>query len=157
MTEEAGNEAEKKPGKSKSLLLVAVATIALAGGGFASTYFGFLSPGELLAKKEHVDDPFATIDFVELPPIVTTITGQTPRQVRIVARLEVEAGNIEVVEKMLPRVSDAFNSFMAGIDPAAFDKRGVLEVIRAEMVTRTGFALGEGMIRDVLITEFAIK
>ncbi len=157
MTEEATQEPEKKPGKSKALLLVAVATVACAGGGFASTYFGVLSTSELLSPKEHAEDPFAAIDFVELPPVVTTIAGSSPRQVRIVARLEVEADKRPVVEKMLPRVSDAFNSFMAGIDPAAFDKRGVLEVIRAEMITRTGFALGEGMVRDVLITEFAIK
>ena len=57
----------------------------------------------------------------------------------------------------LMRVSDSFTTFLAGIDPAAYDKRGVLEVIRAELVTRARMVLGEAPVKDILITEFRFK
>ena len=57
----------------------------------------------------------------------------------------------------MPRVSDAFTSFLSGIDPAAYDKRGVLEIIRAELLARTRYVLGEDAIKDLLITEFRFK
>lgn len=58
---------------------------------------------------------------------------------------------------LMPRVVDAFNGLLAGIDPAALDRRGILEILRAEMATRARFVLGEDAVRDLLITEFRIQ
>ena len=43
------------------------------------------------------------------------------------------------------------------IDAAAFSRRGILEIIRAELATRTRFVLGDAAVRDLLITEFRIQ
>ena len=57
----------------------------------------------------------------------------------------------------MPRILDSFNSFLSDIDPAAFDRRGVLEIVRAELQTRVDMLLGEPRVGNVLITEFAIQ
>ena len=40
---------------------------------------------------------------------------------------------------------------------AALDRRGILEILRAEMATRARFVLGDQAVRDLLITEFRIQ
>ena len=57
----------------------------------------------------------------------------------------------------MPRILDTFTGFLSGIDPAAYDKRGVLEIIRAELLARTRYVLGETAAKDLLITEFRFK
>ncbi len=57
----------------------------------------------------------------------------------------------------MPRVSDAFTTFLSDVDPSAYDKRGVLEIIRTELVGRTRLVLGDEAVKDLLITEFRFK
>ena len=61
------------------------------------------------------------------------------------------------IAHLMPRILDAFTAFLSGIDPAAYDKRGVLEIIRAELLTRSRYVLGTDALKDLLITEFRFK
>ena len=57
----------------------------------------------------------------------------------------------------MPRITDSYNGFLSQIDAAAFSRRGILEILRAELATRTRFVLGDAALRDLLITEFRIQ
>lgn len=158
MTAEATEPAAPR---KKGLLLPLIATLVAAGVGFALTFLGLL-PLDLLkggGGHESASDASVAsqITFVDLPPVVTSVAGAVPRQVVIAAKLEVPGARRPEVEHMLPRVADAVTSFIAGIDPAAFDKRGILEIIRTELLTRVTYVLGEGMVNDLLITEFSVQ
>ena len=144
----------KKRGKLVPLILTAVAGL----GGFGAAYTGVFSAMDLLSSAEakpHDEAPVA--EFIAVPVIDLTLQGARPRNLVLAAMIETTHAESKTVEHMLPRVSDAFNGFLSGIDPAAFDKRGVLEIVRAELLNRTRAVLGDDVVHDLLITEFRLK
>lgn len=147
-----------KPRKSRAILILAALSLILGAGGFASTWLGFWSPMSFL-KAEAKEKPPATpaIEFVDIPRIQLTIPASRPRTLFLSAKIETDAAGRAQIQPLMPRVLDAFNTFLSDIDPGAFDKRGVLEIIRAELVTRTRYVLGEAPVKDLLITEFMLQ
>ena len=154
MTDATLDPPAKASGKKK--LVPILAAVLLAGGGFASTYLGLWSPVTMLAPKEEAP-PAPTVLFVPVPTIELTIPGGSGQSVVLSASIETDSAHRADVAHLMPRVLDAFTSFLSGIDPAAYDKRGVLEIIRAELVTRSRYVLGNEAIKDLLITEFRFK
>ena len=152
-----------KPGR-KRLLLPLVAALVLAVGGFASTYLGLWSPlglcaaspeAEAEAEEEAPVDP--TLAFVAVPPIELTLAGGSHSVLGLTTVIETEAGAVEAITALLPRVLDSFNGFLSGVDPLAFDKRGVLDIIKHELTVRARGALPDLPVKDLLITEFRLK
>lgn len=144
--------------KKKSRLLLPLAALVLAGAGFGSSYLGLWSPAALVPGGKSADHAVAsTVEFVAVPTIEIPIPGSVRRSVVLTASIETDQANRPGVEHLLPRVSDAFTTFLSDVDPAAYEKRGVLEIIRAELITRTRFVLGNDPVKDLLITEFRIK
>lgn len=158
MTDAAAAPAEKAPGK-KGLLIPLAATLVLGGAGFASTYLGIWSPAGMLAgtPEPEVSTEHLSVEFIDVPTIEIVIPGGRARSMVLSATIETDSTHKAEVSHLMPRVSDAFTTFLSGVDPAAYDKRGVLEVIRAELVTRTRYVLGEEPVKDLLITEFRFK
>ena len=144
-----------KPSGKKKLVPI-LAAVVLAGGGFASTYLGLWSPAAMLAPQEEAPAVPAAV-FVAVPVIELAIPGGSGQSLVLAASIETDSAHKADVVHLMPRVQDAFNAFLSGIDPAAYDKRGVLEIIRAELVTRTRYVLGNEALKDLLITEFRFK
>nr|WP_111299657.1 flagellar basal body-associated FliL family protein [Paracoccus saliphilus] len=158
MTDAVADAAE--PSRSKRGLLVPIAAaLLLGGGGFASTYMGFWSPAGLMAQPESAEPVLAhaAVEFIDVPKVEIVVPGGRARSLVLAATIETDTAHAADVRHLMPRVSDAFTTFLSGVDPSAYDKRGVLEVIRAELVTRTRFVLGEDPVKDLLITEFRFK
>ena len=158
MTDATANLAADPPAKAsgKKKLIPILAALAFAGGGFASTYLGLWSPAAIMASKEEAPKGPAVV-FVTVPTVDLIIPGGSGQSLILAASLETDSAHQAEVAHLMPRVSDAFTSFLSGIDPAAYDKRGVLEIIRAELLARTRYVLGEDAIKDLLITEFRFK
>lgn len=150
----AGDEPEKKSRK----LLLPVLALALGAAGFGSTYLGLWSPAALLkpAEKPHAAQASA-VTFVTVPTVDVPLPGGAYRGVVLSAVIETDQAHAETVTHLMPRVLDAFTTFLSSVDPAAYGKRGVLEIIRAELITRTRYVLGEEPVKDLLITEFRFK
>jgi flagellar FliL protein len=160
MNDVADIPAEEKPkGGIGRILLPLGLVIILAGGGFASTYLGFWSPMGLLAakKEEPAEEAAPTTEFVDIPQIVLTLVGPRSRILVMTVKIETDQKHRADVEHLTPRLLDSFNSFLADIDPTAFDKRGILDIVRDELATRTVFVLGKDAFTDILITEFRIQ
>lgn len=146
------------PPRSRGRLLVMLAPLVLGAIGFASTYLGYWSPALLLGPpRQEAGASISTAVFVDVPGIELNIPGSGGRQLILSAVIETDGTHSQQVSYLMPRVRDAFFGFLSGIDPAAYDKRGVLEVIRTEMVTRSRFVLGQDAVNDLLITEFRIR
>ena len=158
MTDATANLAVDPPAKAsgKKKLIPILAAVALAGGGFASTYLGLWSPAALMAPKEEAPVAPATV-FVAVPVIELAIPGGSGQSLVLAASIETDSAHKAEVAHLMPRLQDAFNAFLSGIDPAAYEKRGVLEIIRAELVTRSRYVLGNEALKDLLITEFRFK
>ena len=154
MTDAAIDPPPQASGRKK--LVPILAAVALAGGGFASTYLGLWSPAVLLVPKEEAPAVPAAV-FVAVPVIELAIPGGSGQSLILAASIETDSAHKAEVAHLMPRVQDAFTAFLSGIDAAAYDKRGVLEIIRTELVTRSRYVLGTEALKDLLITEFRFK
>ncbi|RCW82864.1 flagellar basal body-associated FliL family protein [Paracoccus lutimaris] len=160
MTEAADTPEDEKPkGGIGRILLPLGLVVIMAGGGFASTYLGFWSPMGLLAKKEDVpaEATLPSTEFVDIPQIVLTLAGPKSRILIMTVKIETDQKHRAEIEHLIPRVLDSFNSFLAGVDATAFEKRGILDIVRDELATRAVFVLGKDAFTDILITEFRIQ
>lgn len=155
MTDAALDPPPQASGKKR--LIPVLAAVLLAAGGFGSTYLGLWSPSALLAARPEAASPVPEAVFVAVPTIELAIPGGSGRSVVLSASLETDSAHQAQVAHLMPRILDAFTAFLSGIDPAAYDKRGVLEIIRAELLTRSRYVLGTEALKDLLITEFRFK
>lgn len=153
MSDITPQDAPIRPGKSK-LLMALPLVVGLAA--FGVSYMGYASPSAMLKGSDTGRVPLPDVAFVDVPRIVVPLAGRE-RQLMLSAKLETTSASMEQVALFMPRVSDSFTSFLSDIDPAAFDRRGVLEIIRGELRARADMLLGEGAIENLLITEFAIQ
>lgn len=137
--------------------LLAMAGVGLLAGlaGFAPTYLGLWSPRELIARTASA--PAMEVGFVELPVLTVSVPGPQAKQVQIAIILEIDERHRAEVEHLIPRVVDTTTTFLTGISPEAYERRGILEIVRAELTTRAVQVLGEGRIRDLLLTEFVLQ
>lgn len=152
------NTEEKGGGGLRRVLLPLGIAVITAAGGFASTYLGFWSPSGLLAAREKAPEIAAPIaEFVDIPQIVLTLAGPRPRMLVMTVKVETDHIHRAEVEHLTPRLLDSFNSFLADVDVSAFERRGILDIIRDELATRAVFVLGKDAFTDILITEFRIQ
>lgn len=143
----------------KRFLLPLGLAVILGGAGFASTYLGYLSLPALGGAKPAASHGETTpkIEFVDIPRIVLTLAGPGARTLVMAIKLETDAAHRPEVEHLIPRLQDVFNSFLADIDGAAFEKRGILDIVRDELATRAALVLGKSAFTDILITEFRVQ
>ena len=150
-----------EPGKSRIGRLMPLLLPVLAlGGGAASTYLGFWSPLALISSSEAPAEAHAAgpeIAFVDVPRIVLTVPGERTQTLALTVMIEVVPEAKAQALALMPRITDSYNGFLSRIDSSAFSRRGILEIIRAELATRTRFVLGDDAVRDLLITEFRIQ
>lgn len=158
MDAEAATNTEEQ-GRSRSVLLPLIAAAVMAAAGFSTTFFGVWSPLEMLSSShaEKVPAVDESIAFVVVPPIEISLAGGRHRSLALSATIETSKQAEAQIEALMPRISDSFNGFLSDIDPYAFDKRGVLEIIKQELTTRAGDALADLPVNDLLITEFRLK
>ena len=134
--------------------------LVAAGAGFASSYLGLWSPlalAGLSAQTTAQGEESGHTTFVDVPAIDLTLPDARPRMLHLVVKLEVDEAHAEEVARLLPRVLDTFNPVLTGIAPEAFERRGILEIVREELRTRVRIALGTGIPVGVLIMEFGLK
>lgn len=150
----------QKVGNGKKTVLVAlVATLLLGAGGFSSSFLNFWSPLKMLPSNQPApkSQVIAAPVLVEVPRIEMTIPGTVSRSILISVVLEIADGDGATVSSNMPRIMDAFNGLVSGIDAAAYDRRGILEILRSELLSRARYILGENKVKSVLVTEFLVK
>lgn len=155
----------------KMILIAAIALLVLGGGG-AGAYFYFLQPAEAAAgaevgelheeekhakKDDHGDDHGGHGEFVEMDPLILPIVDNNgvSQIINVVIAIEViDAKGVEKVEKMKPRLKDAYIQDMYGVlNKHAALKGGVLQVsfIKKRLNKISMKVLGEDVFSDVLL------
>ncbi|MEO0912206.1 MAG: flagellar basal body-associated FliL family protein [Pseudomonadota bacterium] len=153
-------EAEDAPPKSglKGLLVAIVGALVAGGLGFAATYIGLLDGvlgggGEKDAAKMEM-----SVSFVPMEPIIVSLGPRARAEtLKFTAQLEVVPEYAENVQMMLPRIQDVLNTFLRAVEESELQDPGALPLLRAQMLRRIQIVLGEGQVRDLLITEFILN
>ena len=153
-TEDAPKARSKKP-----LMIGLVLALLLGGGGFFAAYSGLLPIGGGEADRQVADvEPVDDVAFVPITPLVISLSPESrSRHLRFTGQLEVPSNYAADVEKLMPRVLDVLNSYLRAVDARQFDDPSALIRLRAQMLRRVQIVVGEGRVRDLLVTEFVLN
>lgn len=156
--EQAGEDTPKKRSK-KPLFMGVFAAILFGGGGFYAAYSGLLPIGEQQEEvAEDSVDPLPDVAFVSLEPMVISLGPESPnRHLRFRAELEVPSRYEADVTNIMPRVVDVLNGYLRAVDTRQFDEPAALIRLRAQMLRRVQIVVGDGRVRDLLVTEFVLN
>jgi flagellar FliL protein len=164
MSDDAPTPAKPKGGLVKPLLIGVLLAVALGGGSFFAIYSGMLNlplPDRAeMAKAKHEAEqiPLPVTAFVPLDQVVVTLgRGPSMRQLAITAQLEIEPNAVDTVVLLMPRVVDVMNTYLRAVDAALIEDPASLLRMRAQMLRRIQVVTGEGMVRDLLVSEFIVR
>jgi len=165
MTDATAQEAEApvKSGKKGAILWVILAAVGAAGGYFA-TSSGLLPigkekspPAAAEAEETKAVTALPDVAFVDLPAVIVSVRAGDSRHLKFHAQLEVNAEYVADVEKMQPRIMDVLNSYLRAVELTDLEDSLALMRIRGHLLRRIEIVVGEGRVRDVLVSEFVLN
>ena len=162
-----GGETEQPAGKSKFaflkfklpplkwMIIGGAGLLVLAGGG-GGAYFFFKGPTH---KEPEVVAKPAT--FVDLPDVLVNLsnTGQDRTQylkVKIVLELP-DATLVPQIQPLMPRVMDAFQTYLRELRPTDLDGSAGLYRLKEELTRRVNAAVAPNRITAVLFKEIVVQ
>ncbi len=166
---EEGAEGETPPApkskKKKLIIIGAAAGVLLLGGGGGA--FMMLSGGksEAAAEGGHAKKDSAhgsageaggEVKFFDVPPMVVNLRSPdgSARFVKLhFVIVPGEKATDETLKAQLPLVIDAYQSFLRELRPEDLAGSAAVFRLKEEMLVRANEALGEGMIKDILIQD----
>ena len=160
--DEAEQQAAKPKGKfklpsMKVMIIAAAGLLAVGGGGTAGYIFFFKKSGHETAAKTEMKP--AT--FVDLPDVLVNLSNAgTDRtqylKVKIVLELP-DAKLVEQIQPVMPRVMDAFQTYLRELRPTDLDGSAGLYRLKEELTRRVNAAVAPNRITAVLFKEIVVQ
>lgn len=164
---EGGEQPAKKKMSGKTLVLFIVAPLLLLGGGGAGAYFMFFAhkadehaDEHAAEKKEKEPKAPKAMVFYNLPELLVNLNGQGRRSsfLKISLSLELDdANDIPRIEAVLPRIVDAFQTYMRELRPEDLRGSAGLYRLREELLARVNTSAQPAKVNDVLFKEMLIQ
>lgn len=155
------------PKKSGKAGLVTGLLLALAGaaGGYFLVTSGMVPLGLAIGRADAdsggshpLPAALPAVAFVDLTPIIVDVRAAGDMgHLRFHAQLEVVEEHAAEVEKMRPRIMDVLNGYLRAIEVSDLKDPLALTRLRGHLLRRIEIVVGEGRVRDVLITEFVLN
>ncbi|RKK01582.1 flagellar basal body protein FliL [Pseudoroseomonas wenyumeiae] len=162
--------AKKSGKKGGRLLLFGAAALLLLGGGAGAAWV--FVPGASESMRKIIVGEVAPAEqalaaaspanarpvFVELPEMTLTLPNAgRPRQLRLKLAMEVAADPSQPPpELMNPRVYDSLVLYLRTLRDGELEGALAMDRLRGDLHRRLDLLLGEGRVRDVLITGFVV-
>jgi flagellar protein FliL len=164
--EEPDDEAEQPAAKPKFkfalpslkvMIVAAAGLLVLGGGGTAGYMFFFKGHGQAQAVKMNAKP--AT--FVDLPDVLVNLANAgTDRtqylKVKIVLELP-DANLVAQIQPLMPRVMDAFQTYLRELRPTDLDGSAGLYRLKEELTRRVNAAVAPNRITAVLFKEIVVQ
>jgi len=160
--EEGGADGDGKaaPRSKKKLIIMAAAALLVLGGGGGGGWFFFL-------KKPHVEEAPVVAKvippvFVDLPDLLVNLTSPTgdsrARYLKAKVVLEVTDQKVsDEIKPVMPRVMDAFQTFLREMRPSDLEGSAGLYRLRDELTRRVNLAVAPNKINAVLFKEIIVQ
>lgn len=160
---EGGEGAAPKKSKKKIIILGVIALVVLLGGG-AGAYFVFGSKGEKKAEEgvpvdEH-GNPIPQTVYYTLEQFLVNLNtgGKQSSFLKATIVLEVQKqGDVALIEANLPRLMDAFNTYLRELRSSDLAGSAGIQRLREELLLRANKALAPVKINDVLFKEIVVQ
>lgn len=96
--------------------------------------------------------------FVPLDPFMVSLPRTDPvRQLRLEAQLEIVGDSRSKIEAIMPRLEDTMTGYLQAVDLTQIDDPETLLRTRLQLLRRLQVSAGDGLILDLLITQFLIS
>jgi flagellar protein FliL len=159
---DAADEAEAAPKPKRKLplklIIVAVGALLVLGGGAAAAYFVFAGKTEHKAADPPPKPPVA---FMEIPDVVVNLAGaanERTQYLKVRVVLEVpEQAVIAQITPVMPRVMDAFQTYLRELRPSDLEGSAGLYRLREELTRRVNATIEPARINAVLFKELVIQ
>jgi flagellar FliL protein len=157
---------DQAPAKKKlsvvMLALIVAVPLLLIGGG-AAAYFLLFAKSEdaaaAAAKAEEAKPPKAMV-FYNLPELLVNLNSQGRRSSFLKISLSFEladAADIPRIEAVLPRIVDAFQTYLRELRPEDLRGSAGLYRLREELLARVNTSAQPARVNDVLFKEMLIQ
>jgi flagellar FliL protein len=139
------------------LLIIGGAAVLLLAGAGAGAYLFFARPAEHKVETPAVKP----VVFVDLPDILVNLSnpGADRTQylkVKVVLELP-EQKMIEQITPIMPRVMDAFQTYLRELRPSDLDGSAGLYRLKEELTRRVNVAIAPSRINAVLFKEIVVQ
>lgn len=156
--EDGGAPAKKRKLPSKKVMIMAaVGLLVVVGGGGAYMFLGGGHAKHEEAKKETVKP--AT--FVDLPDVLVNLAnsgGDRTQYLKVKIVLEVpDADLVPKIQPLMPRVMDAFQTYLRELRPTDLDGSAGLYRLKEELTRRVNVAVAPNKVTAVLFKEIVIQ
>jgi flagellar FliL protein len=158
--EEEGEQPAAQPKlklPSMKVMIIAAAGLLVLGGGGAAAYLFLGGSGHDKAAKTQAKP--AT--FVDLPDVLVNLANAgTDRtqylKVKIVLELP-SADEVQQIQPLMPRVMDAFQTYLRELRPTDLDGSAGLYRLKEELTRRVNAAVAPNRITAVLFKEIVVQ
>jgi flagellar FliL protein len=154
-------EGEQAPKKSrlpskKVMIIAAVALLVVGGGGFGA--MKFMGGQKHEEPKKEVVKP-AT--FVDLPDVLVNLAnsgGDRTQYLKVKVVLELpDAELVPKIQPLMPRVMDAFQTYLRELRPTDLDGSAGLYRLKEELTRRVNIAVAPNKVTAVLFKEIVVQ
>lgn len=159
--DDAGDDAAKAAPASKKKLplkwiIVGAAALVMIGGG-AGGYFFFFKHGA--DKAQHAAAKPAV--FVDMPDVLVNLANSGSERtqylkVKVVLELP-EQGVMAQIQPLMPRVMDAFQTYLRELRPTDLDGSAGLYRLKEELTRRVNTAVAPNHVTAVLFKEIVVQ
>lgn len=159
--EQAEGEEGAAPPKKKlpmKLIIIAVAgLVVLGGGGFGAYTFFFAHESHETPKVAEAKPAV----FVDLPDVLVNLANAgTDRTQYLKVKIVLEVPDAELVAKiqpLMPRVMDAFQTYLRELRPTDLDGSAGLYRLKEELTRRVNASVSPSHITAVLFKEIIVQ
>lgn len=162
--DEGEDDATAQPPKKKfalpplKFLIIGGAAFALLAGGGAGSYFFLFAPKPEVKAEAPVVKPAV---FVDLPEVVVNLANASTERsqylkIKIVLELP-EQKMVEQIQPVMPRVMDAFQTYLRELRPSDLDGSAGLYRLKEELTRRVNASISPSRINAVLFKEIVVQ
>lgn len=141
----------------KLIGIAAAGVLVLGGGGFGGYKFFFSHPVEEKPKEAQVKP--AT--FVDMPDVLVNLangSGERTQYLKVKVVLELpDAELVPKIQPLMPRVMDAFQTYLRELRPTDLDGSAGLYRLREELTRRVNLAVAPSHVTAVLFKEIVVQ
>ena len=155
---EGAPAAKAKKALPLKLIIMAVGgLLVVGGGGFGAYKFLFAAPHEEKSKVAEVKPAI----FVDLPDVLVNLSNAgTDRTQYLKVKIVLEVPDAEIVAKiqpLMPRVMDAFQTYLRELRPTDLDGSAGLYRLKEELTRRVNASVAPSHITAVLFKEIIVQ
>jgi flagellar FliL protein len=138
-------------------IIILVAGLAVLGGGVTGGYLMFFG-------KSHTEKPVAAVKppaFYDLPEVLVNLSGASGERSQFLrAKIVLEVADqatVEQIKPVLPRVLDAFQTYLREMRTTDLEGSAGLYRLRDELTRRVNVAIAPTRVNAVLFKEIVVQ